>query len=359
MSGTGFNIYHRICPLKPPLKKDIQGWHNFIKICKTHHLRPLLYWYLGKIPKNQLSSEMKQEIKAGEFFRLHFLKKISSAKILSKTLTKNGIDHCFLKGMFLSYYLYRDSLVRQSTDIDILVRPTSVKTVIEKFNEIGYQHQFQLSSKELFLFTRLRTELTLIHKTSGIKVDLHWSLGMSQIPEFHHNLDKTFSFEENTTILKTEFGEFRFLDINFLYPFLLLNGASETWSRYDIITDINRLYQLHSDLNFRQLAKTFNLESFHNLLTNPESLHRKKRQQMQLIDKRKSRKGIRRNNLRLFWLTHRGLISYGQFLFSDILLPIEAEVKNSKGLLSRAILNRVRRRFDQLVLLVRIRFKLP
>lgn len=249
--------YEQVCGLKRPKAQDVPAWEEHIRLSKNHHLKPLLYWQLEEYC--EVNSEVIEKSKAeAKLFPFVQLQKLGAAKVLHEELDKEGIPHYFLKGLFLSQLLYGDPFMRQSNDVDIIVPPKHVIRTRQLLIELGYSQEPFLTVKQLEYFVKKRWEISLENRTTGIGIDLHWSLGYGFMPHIQNELDQDLWSVQPDYVAINDIS-YPFLPLGKLYPYQIMNGATECWARHDILVDLQRLegsFSLDSN-NLSKAIKAF------------------------------------------------------------------------------------------------------
>jgi len=148
-------------------------WPDLLSRARRHHLSPLLALHLKpyreRIPPGPfLAMEMTSLANAGRMLR----KSAELARLLDD-LEKVGIRCVPYKGPTLGAQLYGSPLLRQSSDLDLLVAPTDARRARAVLLSRGYRprHLMEDGADE-FMF-RSRYSETFEHDTEST-VELHW-----------------------------------------------------------------------------------------------------------------------------------------------------------------------------------------
>jgi hypothetical protein len=175
-------------------------------------------------------------------------------------INETGVFFICIKGFALSQRIYKDPTVRYFKDIDILV--TDIKDVIhlrEKLLNNGWVHADEHwvdDEPRRSWYMGLKTDVSLVHKESGLMMELHWELDR-QVLNLRGNDLKHFlkSHTEKIIVLNRE--------VNVLTPelellYLIAHGAKHAWFRLKWLVDLYH-YPLHRlDLNkFESLVTQF------------------------------------------------------------------------------------------------------
>jgi len=89
------------------------------------------------------------------------------------SVAEDGIPLIPLKGLVLAETLYPDPVLRPSSDLDLLVRPDTVRAVDALLQGLGYR---RLADAHSWSFDLTYDRATVYQGPHGVRVDLHWSL---------------------------------------------------------------------------------------------------------------------------------------------------------------------------------------
>lgn len=155
-------------------------WDYLIKIAKLHGLMPLLYYNLKmtsprSVPRDRLVDTMKFYLmNAG-----HNIRHTRELCRLLDLLEANGIAVIPFKGPALAQQIYGDITLRSFVDLDIIVHKEDVLRAKEVLISQDYQPEIALDSKQESAFLRSECEYNFNHKTSGIRLEVHWRINPS------------------------------------------------------------------------------------------------------------------------------------------------------------------------------------
>lgn len=156
-----------------------------------------------------------------------------------------GIRVLPLKGPILAQFLYSDSSLRPSSDLDLLVHPQDVDRAVLMLNSNGFKMEPFLSRVPLPKLLRLKSEI-LFYGQRCLMLDLHWEIAPSDYP-FH--IDPAILWD-SVRAVGFEEAETLTLAPEALLVFLCVHGTKHAWSRLIWLADIARLTQ--TDLNWEE-----------------------------------------------------------------------------------------------------------
>lgn len=128
---------------------------------KAHALIPAAYSAL-KISgvSGEISEKFKRSAASAKYYQT--VQKYTYSQV-SALFDENGIDYIPLKGLILEN-LYPESLMRTKCDLDILIRPESLKTAAVLLKENGFKFKTSGSHEDVFI------------SPENITLELHFSL---------------------------------------------------------------------------------------------------------------------------------------------------------------------------------------
>lgn len=170
----------------------------------------------------------------GELVRLLQLFKQESIRVLP------------LKGPVLAQFLYSDSSLRPSSDLDILVHSQDMACVVRLLNSSGFTMEPYVARVPLSKLLHLKSEV-LLRNQQGLMVDLHWAITPNDYP---FRIDPAVLWNSARDV---EFGEVEVpvLGPEVLLVFLCIHGTKHAWSRLIWLADVARLIQ--TDLNWEEV----------------------------------------------------------------------------------------------------------
>lgn len=116
-------------------------------------------------------------------------------------LISKGVVVLTFKGPTLALQYYGDISARDYCDLDILVKPDSVKKTITLLSQIGYDYKpSDLSAEDFDKHITLRQECTLVHRKNGIPIDLHWGFHKTTL-RYINRIDPLFKRAVSTEIV--------------------------------------------------------------------------------------------------------------------------------------------------------------
>jgi hypothetical protein len=153
-----------------------------------------------------------------------------------------------LKGLALSTPLYRDPLIRESYDFDLLVDAGDMQRMTELMRGLGFESllfKTQISRRQTAILARFFSEEKFLHRVTGVIVDVHH--GLTGNP-----WRMTTSFEDlwrNRQSVRLGRGELYILGNADLIQYLGAHAATHAWERWKWIGDLLALYRQFGSAN--------------------------------------------------------------------------------------------------------------
>lgn len=152
------------------------NWDYVLKIAHRHRVLPLVYWRLKTFSTEQVPAQVLERMRSD--FRenaLHNLMMLNELKSLLRLLGNVGIAVIPFKGVFLALQAYDHNALRMIRDIDLIVPHEDVHRAKDRLLENGYRiHEEYLGSDDNPLFEQHAHTFSLVNRTNGMQIELHW-----------------------------------------------------------------------------------------------------------------------------------------------------------------------------------------
>ncbi len=151
-----------------------EEWQAFLDLLRPHGVYPLMAYRLRTWP-----AECRPPLEVMDYLNRVFLYAAARAmragrqiQVAVDALEAAGIPSVLLKGPALARTVYPDPALRQSVDIDLLVRPGDVLAAEKVLEGLGYvspKKEFHVSQHEFH-------HQVFEPPTQGMTIELHWAL---------------------------------------------------------------------------------------------------------------------------------------------------------------------------------------
>jgi hypothetical protein len=223
----------------------VSDWDAVIAGAERHGVAPLLHWHIGRI--------CPELAPAAVMARLHHLFRVSAVHSLQLTgalldlitlFDRAGIEVLPFKGPALAWSLYETPALREMSDLDLLIRPRDRSRAILLLQSAGYAPSYPCDVR---LFDPGR-QIPFESPTTGVAVDLHWSLAP---PQFGHALDVA-GIWSRVGEARVAGRTVRTLGTEDLLIFLCVHGAKHGWCSIHWLSDLARLIR-RDDIDWDRL----------------------------------------------------------------------------------------------------------
>ncbi|MGH9577333.1 MAG: nucleotidyltransferase domain-containing protein, partial [Terriglobales bacterium] len=227
-------------------------WNTLLQLAGRHALAPLLHWHLsrrfpGRAPpsaahllEEQFRANVQSNLKlAAELIRA--LKLLEGEKILAIPF----------KGPALTAALYGNLALRESSDLDLLLRPDHVLPARDVLLADGYVPEYDLTPAQERALLRSDCQYTFQKFDGQLRIELHWDI----VPRYCGvRLDPARWFERAQSITLTSVTV-PSLSPEDLLLVLCVHGAKHAWERAAWIVDVAELLRVYPALDFTYVAQ--------------------------------------------------------------------------------------------------------
>lgn len=153
---------------------DNIDWDYFIKTSLRHGMFLLIYQILVDGKYIDVSDKCKISLKTlAQKLMMKSLQMSTELIRICDVLVSNNIPVIPFKGPTLSKEVYGKVGLRIFGDLDILVKESDVKRVLQIFSELNYKPLIELDTDQLQKYIVLEDDMQLSHP-NGITVEVHW-----------------------------------------------------------------------------------------------------------------------------------------------------------------------------------------
>lgn len=230
--------------LQQPLR-----WKAIFELADQHGVQPLLYQSLSGI-ENEIPPEALRSLKQAFQTNLHKAMLLSRELIrIVASLSAQGIEVLPYKGPAVAEIAYGDLALRQSGDIDLLIRPADFARAREAARNLGYRPHLKLSPAEERAYLRSGYECSFDGEAGPNLLELQWAIQ----PRFYAvDFDMTALFERAVTV-PVAGRPIKTLCPEDLLLVLCVHAAKHAWGRLVWLCDIARL--MKTDLNWAEIGQ--------------------------------------------------------------------------------------------------------
>lgn len=240
---------------------DFRDWGGLLSLVDRHRVPALIHTVLRQEGLPSLPDDVRESLQQRDrVSRLQAMQHTGKTVGLLRMLAELHVEAIPLKGVFLSQRLYGDIGVRQSKDIDLLVKPEDFNTADTLLGKLGYRRPALVAGhtptpRQEACLRRTHYHYEYDHP-DGTQVELHWrrqSCSPSQMDLLWKH-----------TRVDTWMGmQVRSLDDDMLLLFLCDHGAHHRWFRIKWLSDVAMLLSQRNDSGcpgLLQLASQLDVE---------------------------------------------------------------------------------------------------
>jgi hypothetical protein len=234
---------------------DSEGidWPLFVDLIRFHRIQGLV-WAGIQAAGHKVPDEVSSIIVAdAEAIAATNLRAALASRDLLTDFGQAGISVTFFKGLTLGTLAYGNALIKSAVDIDLLVDDDHLPEAVEVLRQRGYRSAIPkepVTSRQLLSWHRLHKESTWTRSRPESQVDLHTRLADSRrlLPDLGLK-------SPQQTVEVAKGVELPTLQLDELFAYLCVHGASSAWFRLKWITDLAALLHRGTAEEIRRLHR--------------------------------------------------------------------------------------------------------
>lgn len=222
--------------LRSLLRGPIQ-WKTLFDLAETHGVRSLLHRMLATVREEVPTDEMRR-LDASHETNLHrsLLISLETIRVVDR-LRSISIDVLPYKGVALAEAAYGDIALRQSGDIDLLIRSQDFFRVREELGQIGYRPHWSLSEAQQHAYIKSGYECAFDSAAGQNLLEVQWAIQ----PRFYavdFDMEGLFRRAVTTTVAGQGMAVPSPED---LFLILSVHAAKHVWARLIWLSDLARI----------------------------------------------------------------------------------------------------------------------
>jgi predicted O-linked N-acetylglucosamine transferase (SPINDLY family) len=152
-------------------------WPVFARKALDHGLASLVAHVLVRVAPNMVPDDVLDGFRASAARTLRMSRGALEILVrIIETLARNGIEAIPFKGPVLAMQAYGDLALRESNDLDLLIRESDVASAIGVLRSLGYVRKANLSVAQLNLIHRLQGREILLDEVRGNAIGINTRL---------------------------------------------------------------------------------------------------------------------------------------------------------------------------------------
>jgi len=222
-------------------------WDVFFLTAKTNGILPLVYSSLKDCYSDLLPEYLLMDIKnAVKAIAMANLGKVSVLIQIMNLFEQHNIAAVPIKGPSLACTVYNDLSLRSFGDLDILIDLDDIIFAYDLLCKSGYKPEIKLSPYQLRQLAKTEDDLSFIHSTSGVILELHWELSSRSLPHAL-TLDRFLPRLVDAEILNFTV---RSLSNEDLLIYLCIHGSKHIWERMEWLFAVHEIVRKNRFLDW-------------------------------------------------------------------------------------------------------------
>jgi hypothetical protein len=234
--------------LEPLLRAPVR-WQRLFELADKHGVQPLLHQALAGLDQAVPAEEL---LKLRQAFQTNLHKSLLLSRELIRIvdhLAAHSLEAMPYKGLALAEVLYGDIALRQSGDIDLLIRARDLPRIRDAVRDLGYTPQVAFSEPHERAYLKTGYEFAFDGAAGPNLLELQWAI----IPRFYAvDFDMDGVFQRAIT-LNVAGHPMRTPSREDLFLVLCVHAAKHVWGRLVWLCDIAQLMNV-ADLNWNWIG---------------------------------------------------------------------------------------------------------
>lgn len=216
-------------------------WAEYLQLVHRHQVTALSWAALSRTPGIEIPDPVKQRLRQlSDSCRILAMQHSLLLAELLKEFSRSDIPVVPLKGPILSFQLYGDIGLRQSSDLDIVVAPANLKKAQICIENLGWKldsMQTALSPRQWDALVRTEHHINFMHSQTGRGLELHWR-------NHWETSDVTLAWQARSTDFVWQGISVKALHPGDLALYICKHGGFHTWSCAKWIGDLARAHAI-------------------------------------------------------------------------------------------------------------------
>ena len=266
MTSTSYEREFRLaaaCAMWPPSDHRTEAieaaaagpldWPRFLRVAQRHRVLGLAHQGLAEariVTPPEIRGEI--DVRAATLVREN-LAMAAEALRLQRLFDESHLPVLFVKGSSLAMLAFGNLGLTGSQDIDLLVSPEVIPAATELVARAGYRRcdpAPTISDTQLKLLLPLRKDLGFVHKTTGLRIELHWRLFLNP-----HALTEDSIMAASRYVPLTDAAGLHTLGEEDQFAYLCMHGALHWWNRLKWLADVNALLASAAEDSIERLVR--------------------------------------------------------------------------------------------------------
>jgi hypothetical protein len=233
---------------------NVIDWEYFKSITSTNRLIPMVWHTLAnenyqKYIPEQVAFDLQKICNEKESRSLYNLNMLNKLLFLCK---ENKIEIIPFKGPNLNR-LYKTYTLRQSSDLDIIIRKKDVTTAINLLMSHGYKPANQLTYDDLKNFLKKKHSFPVVDSEAISEIDVHWCIENSyEVMGTHFPMEKLW---DQYSLQRVGNYEIPILNAEALILLTCTHHGRNGWGELRFICDFSLIINSYKDVNWEGIMQ--------------------------------------------------------------------------------------------------------
>ena len=232
--------------------RHASDWAGFLALMDREGVGPLAATALLLVDANLVPEDVRAALR--ERVQLGALRagfQVPELLAILEALEARGVAAVAHKGPTLSVLAYGQTGIRDSVDLDLVVRESDVAAAEEVLRQRGYRRHNppELRQREEAAWRRAGNAAEFVSGDGWLFVDLHWQICSRRFPFV---VDSTRLWSRPARVMLTG-REVRVFPAETLVGLLCLHGAKDRWRKLMWLCDVDRLIRLSPSLGWEEV----------------------------------------------------------------------------------------------------------
>lgn len=214
-------------------------WNELLALAETHGVLPLLHEALEPV-RSSVGPEISNQLASKHQTNIHKAMMLSRELVrIQDALAEAGVEAMPYKGLALAETVYGDIGLRQTGDIDLLIRPKDVGRAREALRGLDYSPHVSFSERQERAYLRSGYEYVFDAPAGRNLLEVQWAIQ----PRFYAvNLSTDELFERSITV-SVAGRTMKAPSYEDLFIILALHVAKHVWGKLIWLCDLARIIQ--------------------------------------------------------------------------------------------------------------------
>jgi hypothetical protein len=216
-------------------------WAEYLRLVDRHQITSLSWAALSRVSDLTIPEPIRQQLhKLSDACRIRAVQHCLLLTDVLKGFNGEGVPVMPLKGPVLSFALYGDVGLRQSSDLDVAVAKDDLKRGQVCLESMGWQLDptiSPMSPRQWESFMRIEHHMNFTHSHSGRSLELHWR-------NYWETPDATNAWWERSIQSEWQRCSIHIMSPGDLALYLCRHGGVDAWSSAKLLGDLARAHSL-------------------------------------------------------------------------------------------------------------------